>query len=187
MNATKLLLILSYIFLFYNYLYPSLLIGGIAVLTWFFSDDFIVLLNYFFPKSTHQRIKFEDFSKDFLEDLQIVKFQRNTLKYIQKETFVQTEPPPEENTNPSYVIDRNSRKPCLEYLIKATTRNIITSITAKKRKSIHYFDDSGRLVCQFYISFKTKLTKNSVYKTTQEIFDLEKIVFKSFFGFEYNN
>ena len=176
--VTKLLLIVAYFFLFKSCLYLSLCIGILAVLSWVFSEDCTVLINYLLPKKRYTQ-KFEDFSRDFLEDLQIVKFQKNNVKYIEKEAFVNTTNNKTEDDKlviPSYILDRNSRKRSLEYLIKATTRNIISCITVKKKKSCFITDESGHYIYLFYISYKTKLAKGFALRNAHQIAELEQKV-----------
>jgi hypothetical protein len=183
-------LLLVFPFTFSPFVSTTLIILCFAL--WYFSDEIATVFYYFLSRKN----SLDDFSVNQFEDLRIVRFnqaksqmnageissnendgerpksgqhnQHNNIRIIHEEEINQngiivplqySEPP-------------NSQKPSFEYLIKATTRNIISDIVVKKKKSGYYSDKSGVLTYLFYISFKTKLTKQTALKTCKDLIEL---------------
>ena len=182
------LFILSSLLLFYNYPYIALFIAAIAV-TRLFIDELTTIVYFYWPRSTNIPSKFED-ATNFLDELRIVKF-LNENEWLEEDTLVHSQDSNDEslvinNTQKvtqhsrgtNYMIPYNQRKqnPSLKYLIKATTRNIITSIKAKKKKTKYITNKSGDIFCKFYIVYKTKVMKTTITKTCRELIEFDKKV-----------
>lgn len=189
MKKAEFIIFLLLVFPFTFSPFVSVLLITICFASWYFSDEIATVFYYFLSKKN----ALDDFSGNQFEDFRIVRFNQvnNSVNNLDESTFSEengekgfkeqkhnigiaqrAEELQKQNIMIRHNEPPNSQKPSFEYLIKATTRNIISDITVKKKKSGYYSDKAGVLTYLFYITFKTKLTKDSALKTCKDIIEL---------------